>query len=259
MLSTLEQAIRSDRLVVWLSVAVITAVAWIDLVRMSANMPSMAGALMPAMLGADTRLWGAADWLGLFLMWAVMMIGMMVPSVAPVLLHMLQIFRRRGDRLARASAAAFVGGHLLPWMLFSAAAAAAQVGLHRAALLGTDMASQSMVLSGTLLIVAGIYQFLPAKTACLEYCRPPLRFLSMKRRDGTGGAFRMGLEHGWFCVGCCSAFMALLFVFGVMNLLWAAALAVVVLIEKIAPPRAHVEYVAGVPLIVWGVTQLARG
>jgi len=204
----------------------------------------------------DTTAWGLGDWLSLSAMWAVMMIGMMLPSVAPALLHMLQIFRRRGDRFARASAIAFVTGHLAPWMLFSVLAATAQIFLHRAALLGMEMSTESMVLSGSLLLAVGIYQCLPVKTACLKYCRPPMRFLTIERRDSTIGAFMMGLEHGVFCVGCCVALMALLFVFGVMNLLWAAAITVLVFVEKIAPPRARVEYVSGIPLIAWGVARL---
>jgi predicted metal-binding membrane protein len=246
MIPSLEDAIRRDRLVGMLSLAALTALAWVSLIRIGAS----------AALSMDTRVWGAADWLDLFVMWTVMMIGMMLPSVAPVLLHVLQLFRRRGDRLARASGAAFVGGHLLAWTGFSVLAAAAQLLLHRRALLGSSMASESMVLTGVILLAAGVYQCLPVKTACLTYCRPPMHFLSMKRRDGTQGAFVMGLQHGGFCVACCIALMALLFVFGVMNLFWMAALSALVLIEKMAPPRAHVEYASGIPLIVWGVTRL---
>jgi predicted metal-binding membrane protein len=257
MIPTLEHTLRRDRLLTVVCIAVITALAWLELVRRGAGIKSMA---MDAdvMRTIDTSAWGLEEWFGLFVMWAVMMIGMMLPSVAPTLLHMLQIFRRRGDKFARASALAFVGGHLLPWVLFSALAAVAQTFLHRAALLGAEMSSQSMALTGTLLLAVGIYQCLPVKTACLKYCRPPMRFLSMERRDGTFGALRMGIEHGLFCVACCVALMALLFVFGVMNLLWAAAITVLVFIEKIAPARARVEYVSGIPLMVWGVTHLAR-
>jgi predicted metal-binding membrane protein len=257
MIPTLEDTLRRDRLLVVLSIAAITVLAWLDLIRRGADVRSMVmdAAAVRAM---DTSTWGVRQWLSLSAMWAVMMIGMMLPSVAPTLLHMLQIFRRRGDRFARASAAAFTGGHLLPWMLFSVLAATAQIFLHRAALLGTEMSSESMVLTGSLLLTVGIYQCLPVKTACLKYCRPPMRFLSMERRDGTIGALRMGVEHGGFCVACCVALMALLFVFGVMNLLWAAAITVLVFVEKITPPRARVEYLSGIPLIVWGATELVR-
>jgi predicted metal-binding membrane protein len=255
MIPTLEQAIRRDRLVSILCIATVTGLAWLDLFRRGASMRSMTMDAT-AMRAMDTTAWGFDEWLSLSVMWAVMMIGMMLPSVAPTLLHMLQIFRRRGDRFARASAIAFVAGHLAPWMVFSVLAATAQVFLHRAALLGIEMSSQSMVLTGSLLIAVGIYQCLPVKTACLKYCRPPIRFLTMERRDGTVGALSMGLEHGVFCVGCCVALMALLFVFGVMNLLWAATITVLVFVEKMAPARARVEYVSGIPLIVWGVARL---
>jgi predicted metal-binding membrane protein len=257
MIPALEHALRRDRLLVVVSIAAITMLAWLDLIHRGAGIRSMAmdAAAMRAM---DTSGWGVDEWLSLSAMWAVMMVGMMLPSVAPTLLHMLQIFRRRGDKLARASAIAFTVGHLLPWMLFSVLAATAQIFLHRAALLGTEMSSQSMAMTGSLLLAVGIYQCLPVKTACLKYCRPPMRFLTMERRDGALGALRMGVEHGVFCVACCMALMALLFVFGVMNLLWAAVITVLVFVEKITPPRARVEYLSGIPLIIWGATELAR-
>jgi predicted metal-binding membrane protein len=257
MLPTLEHTLRRDRLLAVVCIAAITVLAWLDLIRRGAGMRSMAMDAA-AMRAIDTSAWGVDEWLSLSAMWAVMMVGMMLPSVAPTLLHMLEIFRRRGDKFARASAIAFTGGHLLPWMLFSVLAATAQIFLHRAALLGMEMSSQSMVMTGSLLLAVGIYQCLPVKTACLKYCRPPMRFLSMERRDGTRGALRMGVEHGGFCVACCVALMTLLFAFGVMNLLWAAAITVLVFVEKIAPPRARVEYLSGIPLIVWGATELAR-
>jgi predicted metal-binding membrane protein len=259
MISALEETIRRDRALAAVCVALITALAWLYLISMSASTTTTgSGVRMETMALVDTRVWGAGSWFGLFIMWAVMMTGMMLPSVSPVLFHMLQIYRRRGDHLARRSAVAFVGGHLAAWMLFSAVAAAAQIGLHRAALLGASLAIESTVLSGALLLAVGIYQCLPVKSACLTHCRPPLRFLSMKRQDGTRGAFTMGLQHGGFCVSCCFALMTLMFVGGVMNLLWAAAIAILVLIEKIAPRRLHVEYASGLPMIAWGVAQLAR-
>jgi predicted metal-binding membrane protein len=259
MFPTLEQAIRRDRALAALCIAAISAMAWIYLVRMSSGMPvSMSNVGMAAMGMVDNRSWGAADWVELFAMWTVMMVGMMLPSVSPVLFHMLQLYRRRGDRLARASAAAFVGGHLMAWTSFAALAATAQLALHRAALLGAGLALRSTVVTGGLLLAVGVYQCLPVKSFCLTHCRPPLQFLSMKRRDGTGGAFTMGLHHGGFCVGCCFALMALMFVVGVMNLFWGAAIAILVLVEKLAPRPLRIEYASGLPLIAWGVATLVR-
>jgi len=259
MIPALEQVIRRDRALAAVCIALISALAWVYLIGLDASMTGGTSNVQMAAMGMDTREWGAADWLELFGMWAVMMVGMMLPSVAPVLLHMLQLYRRRGDRLARASAATFVGGHLLAWISFAALAATAQLALHRAALIGTGLTMRSTVVTGVLLVAVGVYQCLPVKSACLTHCRPPLQFLSMERRDGTVGAFTMGLHHGGFCVGCCLGLMVLMFAVGVMNLFWTAAIAILVLVEKLAPRRLRIEYASGVPLIAWGVVTLARG
>ena len=172
MISTLEDTIRRDRALAAVCVALITSLAWLYLIRMSASMTTMgSGVRIEAMEMVDTRIWGPASWFGLFGMWAVMMTGMMLPSVSPVLLHMLQIYRRRGDHLARRSAVVFVGGHLVAWMLFGAVAATVQIGLHRVALLSASFAIESTVLTGALLLAVGIYQCLPVKSACLTHCQ----------------------------------------------------------------------------------------
>jgi predicted metal-binding membrane protein len=242
-------------------VVTITALAWLDLVRLSANMTVLtADARMHAAMGMiDTRWWSVADWFNLFVMWTVMMIGMMLPSSAPAILLVLRAYRKRGDRFARASASAFVSGHLFAWTIFSAFAAGVQIVLHRRALLGADMATHSIALGGSILLVAGMYQCLPVKSACLKYCRLPLRFLSMRWTDGTRGAFAMGLRLGAFCVGCCGALMAVLFAAGVMNLFWVAAIAGFVLLEKLSPRDWLVEYGAGILLMLLGLLQLVRG
>ncbi|MFI5279292.1 MAG: DUF2182 domain-containing protein [Gemmatimonadales bacterium] len=199
---------------------------------------------------------GAADWLALFVMWAVMMIVMMLPSAAPVIRTVLLDYRRRGGPQARAKAGLFGAGYLIAWTGFSALAATAQVALRRAALLNAEMTSRSVALTGTILVVAGAYQWLPVKKACLSHCRSPLDFLMRHWRAGKRGAFAMGLSHGLFCVGCCGALMALLFVVGVMNFLWIAALAAFVLIEKRVPRSVPLGRIAGVLLIVWGTYEV---
>ena len=258
--STLEQVIRRDRLAIALGLAAITLLAWMYLLRMGGAMKSMAmDAQMHAAMGmADTRVWGTSDWFALFVMWAVMMVGMMLPSAAPVILMVLGAYRRRGDRRARVSAGAFVTGYVLAWTTFSALSAGAQVALHRAALLNADMTSRSTLLAGAVLLGAGVYQWLPIKQACLTHCQSPLGFLATHWREGAPGALTMGLRHGVFCVGCCWALMALLFVVGVMNLLWVAAIAAFVFLEKLAPQGPHVGRAAGVLLILWSLFELAR-
>lgn len=237
-----------------LGLAAMTALAWTYLVREAAGMHSMAmDARMHAAMGmADMRAWGLADGLGLFVMWAVMMAGMMLPSAAPVVLLILSVYRRRADRHARLSAAAFIGGYLFVWTLFSAVAAAAQTGLHRAALMTPDMAGASGLLGGAILVMAGVYQWLPIKNTCLTHCQSPLGFITQHWQEGPSGGFRMGMRHGVFCVGCCWALMALLFVVGVMNLTWVAAIAAFVLAEKLTPNVRYLGRVTGVLLILWG-------
>lgn len=258
--SSIERLIRRDRVATVLGLGVMTALAWTYLVREAASMQSMAmDARMHAAMGmADMRGWGLADGIALFVMWAVMMAGMMLPSAAPVILLILSVYRRRGDQNARVSAGAFIGGYLLVWTMFSAAAAATQTGLHRAAFLTPDMASGSAVLGGAILLMAGFYQWLPIKNRCLTHCQSPLGFITQHWREGALSGFTMGTRHGAFCVGCCWALMALLFVVGVMNLVWVATIAAFVLVEKLTPQVPHLGRVAGVLLILWGTYVLVR-
>lgn len=220
-------------------------------------MPGMAMEGMPAMLGVRAWTWTDA-WL-MFLMWTVMMVGMMVPSAAPMTLLYGAVARKaaaRGSPLA--PTAVFVAGYLSMWALFSAAATAAQWGLERAALLSPAMVATSPALGAALLIAAGIYQLTPLKRACLRHCRSPAHFMSGHWRDGTAGAFRMGLEHGVYCLGCCWVLMGLLFVGGVMNLLWIAAIALFVLVEKLVPRGAGGGRLAGLAMILMGAIILVR-
>jgi len=175
-----------------------------------------------------------------------------------LILLILGVYRRRDDRHIRLNSILLVGGYLLAWTIFSLAAAAGQIALHRAALLSTDMAARSGVLTAAILIIVGIYQWLPFKTACLSHCRSPLNFLSEHWREGLGGAVRMGFLHGLFCIGCCWALMALLFVAGVMNLLWVAAIAAFLLVEKLWRQGLLFGRVAAVVLILWGTYVLSR-
>jgi predicted metal-binding membrane protein len=257
--SALERIIRRDRLIVTLGLLAVIALSWIYLAIESAGMRSMLSeAEMHAAMGmAEMQSW-PRELVALFVMWAVMMVGMMLPSAAPLILLILGVYRRRDDSHTRLNSVLFVSGYLLAWTLFSLAAASGQIALHRAALLSPGMAAKSGVLSAAILILAGAYQLLPVKNACLAHCRSPLGFLSEHWREGLAGAVRMGFLHGLFCVGCCWALMALLFVAGVMNLLWVTSIAVFVLIEKLWRQGLLVGRVAGILLIVWGTYQFAH-
>ncbi|NQD96460.1 DUF2182 domain-containing protein, partial [Pseudomonas sp. CrR25] len=150
----------------------------------------------------------------------------------------------------------FCLAYLLVWAGFSLLATALQWGLERLALLDPQMRSDSRVLGAALLIAAGVYQWLPAKAACLRHCHGPLQFLMSHWRTGAGGGWRMGLTHGLYCLGCCWALMGLLFVGGAMNLLWAALIGAYVLLEKVLPRGPWLGHIAGLLLLAWGLALL---
>jgi predicted metal-binding membrane protein len=192
-------------------------------------------------------------------MWAVMMVAMMVPSAVPMIQGFVAVNeRRRNSSRPVIPVGVFVLGYIVAWTSFSAAAALAQWGLHRAALLSPMMVSTSPILSGGLLLAAGIFQWTPLKRACLRNCRSPLTFLMSGWRDGTAGAFFMGLHHGAYCVGCCWALMVLLFVVGVMNLLWVAVIALFVIAEKVLPRGELIAHIAGVALVAVGIGVITK-
>jgi len=209
------------------------------------------------MSGFDS--WNLSALLLLFLMWAVMMVAMMVPSAVPMIQGFVAVNeRRRNSSRPVIPVGVFVLGYIVAWTSFSAAAALAQWGLHRAALLSPMMVSTSPILSGGLLLAAGIFQWTPLKRACLRNCRSPLTFLMSGWRDGTAGAFFMGLHHGAYCVGCCWALMVLLFVVGVMNLLWVAVIALFVIAEKVLPRGELIAHIAGVALVAVGIGVITK-
>ena len=158
-----------------------------------------------------------------------------------------------------APTAAFVSGYVATWTLFSLAATAAQFALDRAALLSPTMVTTSPAVGSGLLIAAGVYQWTPFKQACLRHCRAPARFIAEHWRPGKAGAWRMGVEHGAYCLGCCWILMGLLFLGGVMNLLWIAAISVFVLLEKVLPLGAAGGRVAGGAMVAAGGTALFLG
>lgn len=257
--SSFERMIRRDRLIMVLGLTAVLALSWAYLVTAGRGMQSMLseGEMHAAMGMPEMQSW-SRELAALFAMWTVMMVGMMLPSATPLILLILGVYRRRDDRYTRLNSVLFVGGYLLAWTVFSLVAASGQILLHRAALLSAAMVARSGLLVAGILIIAGLYQLLPVKNACLTHCRSPLSFLSHHWREGPGGALRMGLFHGLFCVGCCWALMALLFVAGVMNLLWVAAIAAFVLIEKLTRQGLLLGRVAGVLLILWGTYVFAH-
>jgi predicted metal-binding membrane protein len=204
--------------------------------------------------------WRGVELLLLGVMWGVMMIAMMTPSATPMIVMFSAMNRRRAEQRGPVvRTGLFVLGYLAAWMAYSAVAAVAQWALHALAVLSPAMASTSPYLGGGLLLAAGIFQWTPLKRACLTSCRSPLGFLMAEWREGRMGAVVMGFRHGVYCVGCCWVLMALLFVAGVMNLLWVAAIAAFVLVEKVVPAGERVAQVAGVVLALAGLAVMIRG
>ena len=197
--------------------------------------------------------WSLANGLAILAMWAVMMAAMMLPSALPMILTFVDLAQRAGDA---GRGRAFVTAYLAIWSLFSVAAALAQWLLQRAGWVDPMIVSTSASLTASLLLIAGVYQFSPLKRMCLSRCRTPLGFLLGEWRGGVAGAFLMGVRHGLFCVGCCWALMALLFVGGVMNLAWVAALSVAVALEKMLPGGERLSRLLGVALIALGLVKL---
>jgi predicted metal-binding membrane protein len=237
---------------------ILSLLAWIYLTHLAAGMPGMetaSGMAMHATHLATPRpgAWQLEDVVLTFVMWAVMMAAMMTPSAAPMVLAYAGLRRLRSSSVASAVAVGiFVAGYLVVWSAFSAGATLLQWGFHSAGLLSHHMAVATPLLAGSLLILAGAYQLTRWKQVCLSRCRTPLDFLMTEWRDGARGALVMGSRHGAYCVGCCWALMLLLFVAGVMNLLWVVILAGYVLLEKVVPAAGAVSRLAGVLAIGWG-------
>ena len=291
--AAINAILRRDRAIVIAAVATISAVAWayilwlaaqMSMVEMPASVPSsggMPGMHMPdpavssaseTMRGMHTdgamavaepgfRPWGVTDFAFMFVMWAVMMVGMMTPSVAPMMLLYAAVGRKSAaSGRPLAATGWFLAGYLAAWGAFSLAATSAQWFLTWLALLTPMMDRASSIFGGLVLIAAGLYQWSPFKNLCLTQCQSPLGFLMSHGgfRPDPSGALRLGAEHGLYCVGCCWMLMSLLFVGGVMNVLWIAGLALLVLAEKAVPTGHLIPRLAGAGMTAAGLFFLFR-
>jgi predicted metal-binding membrane protein len=248
---TVEDLIRKDRVIVSASAATLVAVSWLFMVNGHVALDAgLEHALHPRASEP-----GLASFAIAFTMWMVMMVAMMLPPVMPWIL-LFGATARRSDAAAApyVSSGIFVSGYFTVWAAYSLVAASAQLLLQRLAVLhGAELRTRPY-LAGALLLAAGLYQMTPLKTACLKHCRSPLGFFLSNWRSGPGGAYRMGLGHGLYCVACCWALMALSFGLGVMNLLWMVALTLILCIEKIAPGGQTLSRLFGLALIAWGLS-----
>ena len=255
--SSFESVLKQDRALVVAGLVGVTGLAWAYMLYLAWDMKGMhmgpGGMAMPHL-----QSWGAVDFSLMFVMWAVMMVAMMVPTATPMILLFATVNRRRREEQRPfVPTGVFMLGYVAVWTAFAIGATLAQWGLHSAALLSPMMVSTSNLLGGALLLAAGIFQWTPIKHACLSRCRSPLGFLMSEWREGPRGASIMGLRHGLLCLGCCWVLMGLLFVLGVMNLLWIAALAGFVLVEKMSPGGHWVSRAVGLLLIAWAAWMIA--
>ena len=228
------------------ALALITVIAWLYLRRMPMSQSDLGG--IAARIAEPLPAPVVEVWLT-FMMWAVMMVAMMMPSASPMVLVYARIARGRGESWR--CVASFAAGYIAVWTIFSVIATAGQIGMQRAAML-SSAARVSPLAGGVILIAAGVYQLTPLKNACLGHCRSAAGFFMTRWREGPSGAFAMGIEHGGMCLGCCWMLMAILFVAGVMNLAWVGAISVLVAIEKMAPRGPVIARIAGAALMLGG-------
>ncbi|HEX2199896.1 MAG TPA: DUF2182 domain-containing protein [Burkholderiales bacterium] len=257
-----ESVLRRERAVMAAALAALVVLAWVYVWR-GAGMGMAALDMTALTLFPHLHPGGAGEmavaWPTVAMMWWVMMIAMMTPSAAPFVLLYAAVLRRHAGtgQNGYASSAFLLGGYLAVWLVFSMGAATLQQALQPEGLISAMMLwSRSATLSAIVLAGAGLYQLSPLKHACLKQCRGPVDFLTRYWRPGRLGAFAMGVRHGAYCVGCCWALMALLFVGGVMNLAWIAMLALLVLMEKLSPAGPAIGRAAGLLLLAWAAATL---
>lgn len=237
---SLTRLFREERFYVLFGLFALIAISWAWLFLW--KMPS------------NGEVFSLSNYLAMFLMWAVMMVAMMVPSALPMILFYsgaVKKAERDGGNLAPLSI--FVLGYIIIWTMFSAWAAFLQIFFQVMGVVNEMMVGTRPLILGGFLVLAGLYQISPLKDTCLRFCQHPVMFITRHWKTGTGGALRMGLIHGGYCVGCCWALMILLFVGGVMNLLWVAALAIFVLLEKILPLPRRWPLISGGLMIIAGL------
>jgi predicted metal-binding membrane protein len=251
----LETALQHDRISLLVVVVAIPLAAWIWIAAMARD---MYGSMVGPSAWMMTPQWDWPHVLLLWTMWAVMMTAMMLPTATPLILLYATAARKNPDTINPAGRIyALAVGYVLVWSLFSVAATTLQRVLASAGVLTAMMETSTPIAGAVVLIVAGIYQLTPLKRACLRACRSPLGFMMQRWRGGISGAFRLGVDHGAYCLGCCWALMLILFAGGVMNLTVIVALTLWVMVEKIAPFGERTATVSGVALLGVAVWMMA--
>ena len=271
----LEKAPLKDRIIVYLGIILILAVSWGYIIGMGWHMGTLPFGTEPMKMDGSMNMdmnnksllesvltwmppmsgiWSFSDFFLLFIMWAVMMIAMMTPSILPMIMLFTSLNSKKiKENKPSASPLNLLMGYLLSWVLFSLVITFPQYGLHKIGLLTPMMEPTHAALGGVILMLAGIYQFTPFKDACLSVCQSPLSFMMNNWRDGNLGAFLIGYKHGFYCVGCCWFLMLTLFALGVMNIMWVAILTIFVMFEKLSVKfPLQYRYFTGFVFLGWG-------
>ena len=276
----LEKAPLKDRMVVYVGVVLILLVSWAYIIGMGWEMgtlPFMSPSPMDSMQMDSMKMnmqeksivtsiltwmppmsgdWLFIDFLFLFLMWAVMMIAMMTPSILPMIMLFTTLNSKNiRENKVSANPLYLLSGYLMSWVLFSLLITLPQYGLHKIGLLNPMMEPTHALFGGLVLIGAGLYQFSSFKDACLSVCQSPLTFMMNNWKEGNLGAFIIGYKHGFYCVGCCWFLMLTLFALGVMNIMWVVILTLFVMFEKLSVkfPMQY-RYTTGTIFIIWGLS-----
>ena len=212
---------------------------------------------LAALCAPATSTWSAGDWATVFAMWVAMVAAMMLPSALPVFAAYADIGAQRQAQGERVVSPVVLGlGYLAVWLVFAGVATAAQGILTAGRVLTPAGLPASLVLAGTTMIAAGLYQFSSAKAGCLARCRAPRPFFLDGWTDRTAGVFRQGVVQGLDCLGCCWALMVVMFAVGVMNVVWIVVLGGVMTLEKLTSSSWIVRLI-GMVFIVWGAALVA--
>jgi predicted metal-binding membrane protein len=233
----------------------LTVICWSWIVVMARD---MYGPMTGASAWMMTPTWDATHLLLLWAMWSVMMTGMMLPTALPLVRIAGRAARHQTAEAAARESYALASGYVAAWAAFSIGATALQWTLGRLLIITPMMEAATPRVTGAFLVLAGAYQWTPLKHACLSTCQSPLDFVARRWRSGAWGAFRLGAEHGGYCIGCCWALMLLLFAGGVMNLWAIVALTLFAGFEKLVPLGVWSARISGALLIACGAWLVAR-
>lgn len=243
----LGAAFARPKLLAAICVVVLAGLGWLALGLMAAGMGIFETLCRPLTAGV----WNLTSFAIIGAMWSAMTFAIMLPSAAPMIMTYAEIAdtaARKGERIV--SPFVLAAGYLSVWLVFAVAATFVQLVLTRAALLDAGMAPASGLFSGAIFIAAGLYQFTALKHACLTQCQRPFPFLFSHWATTPRGVFKLGLSQGLYCLGCCWAMMLVMFAAGVMNLIWMAALGMVMTIEKIGTDKRFTQAVGTVLMVI---------